>query len=72
MTIYEIQFVRDQEAVIYVEAEDVETAKQDAVELLWDADWETLDESLDYANEVRGKVGRYWSGGENGDWVTNA
>lgn len=70
MPIYAVKFRREQYATVYVEAEDVQAAKMDAVELTYDEDWYTEEESIEDVYESRGHKGRYWSGGEQGDWVS--
>jgi DNA-dependent RNA polymerase auxiliary subunit epsilon len=69
MTIFAVEFRRDQTATIYVEAEDEAAARDDAVELLYFADWETEDEDIEYVFDAGDRFrGRFWTGGENGDW----
>jgi hypothetical protein len=70
MSIYAVEFRRDQYATIHVEADDVKSAQEDACELLYDGDWDTDTESVEDVYEIgRRFKGKYWSGGPDGDWV---
>lgn len=71
MTLYAVELERQHRATVYVEADNVDDAKEAASELVTSDDFEEiLDTFVDSASPVDTSRGnRYWTGGPNGEWV---
>lgn len=74
MPLYEVQVTEERHTTIYVEAEDVRTAEDAALELssvqdgdLWNEDWVDTDSRIVYADRLR-SGSRIWTGGPQGHW----
>lgn len=72
MPIYEVEVTHTVSGVIWLEADNDEMARAEAMELADPSDWDEADVpdiDLMAHDEVPSHVWRYWSGGEEGDWV---
>ena len=68
--IYEVEITRTGRAIVYVEADDKSEAREAAEELVQSRDFDDLDEDV-IIGEIDEQFvhNRYWSGGDQGDWV---
>jgi hypothetical protein len=74
VSIYKVEVTEEKKAFIYVEADSAGEAREAAEELMYDlvpSDWDYDTDSYVWGEVPVEKVeDRYWSGGEDGDWVS--